>query len=73
MVTASLMEQLSSGIYSDHPVLPLKRCRFCCLINRAAVRSCFTSLRLTLPSPLTPPWKAPTQVRSILWGSLLRI
>lgn len=54
-------------------IFPLKRCRFCCLINRAAVRSCFTSLSLKLPSLLTPPWRAPTQVRSILEGSVLGI
>lgn len=64
---------MSSGIYSDDPVFPFKRFRFCCLINRVAVRSCFTSLKQKLPSLLTPPWKAPTQVRSILEGSVPRI
>lgn len=56
----------SFSIYSNDPVFPLKRCWFCCLINRAAVRSSFTSLKLKLPSLLTPPWKAPTQVCSML-------
>lgn len=50
-------------LYSDVCVFPLKCCRCCCLINQAAVRSCSTSLRQKLTS-LTPPWRAPTQVRS---------
>lgn len=52
--------------YPNDPLFLLKCCRFCCRINPAAVRTSFTSLKQKLTCLPTPPWRAPTQVCSLL-------
>lgn len=64
LLTGVFNDKVMLGYSNDAGVL-LKHSRFCGLINQKAARSCFTSLKEKLSRlPLTPPWRAPTQVCS---------